>query len=144
MRQAGTAKPRSQLETILQRLLVVVLVGRVFYDDGVISFVDFSPLLGLGFSSLRNLDSLRGRLRLGDEPLQVVLQGTRHQREYSQVMTTRLGGTATYLPWQARGGVLLDWARRVRWHVLEDARQPINDVVVVDFVGAECGPDTNQ
>jgi hypothetical protein len=88
MRQAGTAKPRSQLETILQHLLIVVLVGRVFYDDGVISFADFPPLLVLGLSSLRNLDSLRGRLRLGDEPLQVVLQDTRHQRDYSQVMTT--------------------------------------------------------
>jgi hypothetical protein len=69
MRQAGTAKPRPHLETILQRLLVVVLAGRVFYDDGAISFADFPSLLGLGLSSLRNLDSRRGRLRLGDEPL---------------------------------------------------------------------------
>jgi hypothetical protein len=60
MRQAGTAKPRPQLEAVLQRLLVVVLLGRVFYDDSVISFADFLPFLGLGFSSLRNLDSLRG------------------------------------------------------------------------------------
>jgi hypothetical protein len=88
MRQAGTAKPRPQLEAILQCLLVVVLLRRVFYDDGVIAFADFPPLLGLGLSSLRNLDSLRRRLRLGDEPLQVVLQGTRHQRDYSQAMTT--------------------------------------------------------
>jgi hypothetical protein len=121
------------LETILQHLLVVVLLGRVFYDDSVIPFADFLLFLGLGLPSLRNLDSLRGRLRLEDEPLQVILQGTRHQHDYSQVMTTRLGGTATYLLWRARGGVLLDWARRVRWHVLEDARQPIDDVVVVDF-----------
>jgi hypothetical protein len=84
MRQAGTAKPRLQLEAVLQRLLVIILVGRVFYDDGVISFADLPPLLGLGFSSLRNLDSLRGRLRLGDEPLQVVLRDTRHQCDYSQ------------------------------------------------------------
>jgi hypothetical protein len=83
MRQAGTAKPRPQLEVVLQRLLVVVVLGHVFYDDDVISFADFPPLLGLGLSSLRNLDSLRGRLRLGDEPLQVVLQGTRHQHGYS-------------------------------------------------------------
>jgi hypothetical protein len=73
MRQAGTTKPRPQLEVVLQRLLVVVLLGRVFYDDGVITFADFPPLLGFGLSSLRNLDSLRGRLWLGDEPLQVVL-----------------------------------------------------------------------
>jgi hypothetical protein len=53
MRQARMAKPRQQLEAALQRLLVVVLVGRVFYDDGVISFADFPPLLGLGLSSCR-------------------------------------------------------------------------------------------
>jgi hypothetical protein len=73
MRQAGTAKPRPQLEAVLQRLLIVVLLGRVFYDDGVISFADLPPLLGLGLSLLRDPDSLRRRLRLGDELLQVVL-----------------------------------------------------------------------
>jgi hypothetical protein len=83
MRQAGTAKPRPQLEAVLQHLLVVVVVvvivvRRVLHEDGVIPFADFPPLLGLGLSSLRNLDSLRGRLRLEDEPLQVVLQGIRH------------------------------------------------------------------
>jgi hypothetical protein len=40
----------------LQRLLVIVLLGRVFYDDGVISFADFPPLLGLGLPSLPDLD----------------------------------------------------------------------------------------
>jgi hypothetical protein len=48
------------MEAILQRLLVVVLVGRILYDDGIISFADFPPLLGLGFSLLRDLDFLRG------------------------------------------------------------------------------------
>jgi hypothetical protein len=56
VRQAGTAKPRLQLEAVLQCLLVVVLIGRVFYDDGVISFADLPPLLGLGFSPFRDLD----------------------------------------------------------------------------------------
>jgi hypothetical protein len=60
MRQAGTAEPRPQLEAVLQRLLIVVVVGRVFYDDSVISFADLSPLLGFGFPLLRDLDSLRG------------------------------------------------------------------------------------
>jgi hypothetical protein len=71
-------------QSVLQRLVVVVLVGRVLHDDGVISFADFPPLFGFGFSLLRDLDFLRGRLRLGDELLQVVLQDTRHQRDYSQ------------------------------------------------------------
>jgi hypothetical protein len=58
----------------LQRLFVVVLVGRVFHDNGVVSFANFSPLLGLGFSLLWDLDYLRRRRRLGDELHQVLLQ----------------------------------------------------------------------
>jgi hypothetical protein len=121
------------MEAVLQRLQVVVLVGRIFHDYGVVTFADFPPLLDFSFSLLRDLDFLRGRLRLGDELLQVVLQDTRYQRDYSHGMTTRLRGTATYLLWRAHGGVLRDWARRVRRHVLEDTRQPIDNVVVVDL-----------
>jgi hypothetical protein len=86
MRQAWTAKPRPQLETVLQRLLVVVIVvvTGVLHDDGVIAFADFSPLLGFGFPFLRDLDPLRGRLWLGDEHFQVILQDTRHQCVYSK------------------------------------------------------------
>jgi hypothetical protein len=87
MRQAWTAKPRPQLEAVLQRLLVVVaivvVIGGVLYDDGVIAFADFSPLLGFGFPFLWDLDSMRGQLRLGDEQFQVILHGTRHQHDYS-------------------------------------------------------------
>jgi hypothetical protein len=36
----------------LQRLLVIVLVGRVLQDYGVVSFAEFMPLLGLGLSLL--------------------------------------------------------------------------------------------
>jgi hypothetical protein len=85
MRQAWTAKPRSQLKADLQRLfvvIIVVVVGGVLHDDGVIAFADFSPLLGFSFPFLRDLDSMRGRLRLRDELSQVILQGTRHQRDY--------------------------------------------------------------
>jgi hypothetical protein len=85
MRQAWTAKPRPQLKAVLQRLLVVVIVitvEGVLHDDGVIAFADFSPLLGFGFPFLWDLDLLRGWLRLGDEHFQVILQGTRHQRDY--------------------------------------------------------------
>jgi hypothetical protein len=42
------AKPRPQLKAVLQRLVVVVVVGGVLHDDGVIAFADFSPLLGCG------------------------------------------------------------------------------------------------
>jgi hypothetical protein len=72
------------LEAVLQRLLLlVVVVGRVLHNDDVISFADFPPLLGLSLSLLRDLDFLRGRLRLGDELIQVILQDTRHQLDYS-------------------------------------------------------------
>jgi hypothetical protein len=85
MRQSWTAKPRPQLKAVLQRLFVIVIVvvvGGVLHDDGVIAFADFSPLLGFGFPFLRDLDPVRGWLRLGDEHFQVILQGTRHQCDY--------------------------------------------------------------
>jgi hypothetical protein len=59
MRQARAAKPRLQLEAVLQRLLVVVLIGRVFNDNCVVSLANFAPLLGLGFPFLWDLDQLR-------------------------------------------------------------------------------------
>jgi hypothetical protein len=39
------------MEAVLQRLLLVVLVGRILHDHGVVPFADFSPLLGSGFPS---------------------------------------------------------------------------------------------
>jgi hypothetical protein len=54
----------------LQRLLiviVVVVVGSILHDDGVIALADFSPLFGFGLPFLRDLDPMRGRLRLGDK-----------------------------------------------------------------------------
>jgi hypothetical protein len=74
MRQARAAEPRPQLEALLQRLLIVVLIGRVFNDNCVVSLANFTPLLGLGLPFLWDLDQLRRRRRLGDELRQVVLQ----------------------------------------------------------------------
>jgi hypothetical protein len=68
---------------VLQCLLLVV-VGGILHDDGVIAFDGFSPLLGFSFPLLRDLDPMRGRLRLGDELFQVILQDTRHQHIYSK------------------------------------------------------------
>jgi hypothetical protein len=56
MRQARTAEPRPQQEEVLQCLFVVVLVGRVFNDNGVVPFADFTPLLGLGLPFFWDLD----------------------------------------------------------------------------------------
>jgi hypothetical protein len=56
VRQARTAEPRPQLEAVLQRLLVVLLIGRVFNDNYVVSLANFAPLRGLGLPSLWDLD----------------------------------------------------------------------------------------
>jgi hypothetical protein len=50
------AKPRPQLEAVLQRLLVIILFRRIFDDNCVVSFADFTQLLGLGFPLLWDLD----------------------------------------------------------------------------------------
>jgi hypothetical protein len=86
MRQARAAKPRPQLEAVLQRLVVVVVivVGGVLHDDGVITCTDLSPLFLLGLPLLRDLDSARRWLRLGGELLQVLMQDTRRQELYTR------------------------------------------------------------
>jgi hypothetical protein len=66
----------------MQRLVVVVVVGGVLNDDGVIAFADFSPLFVFGLPFLRDLDPMRGRLRLGDELFQIILQDIGHQHVY--------------------------------------------------------------
>jgi hypothetical protein len=48
VRQSTTAESRPQLEALLQRLLIVVLLRRVFDDYCVVSFTNFAPLLDLG------------------------------------------------------------------------------------------------
>jgi hypothetical protein len=62
------------LKALLERLLIVVLLGRVFDDYGVVSFANFAPLLGLGSPFLWDLDKLRRRGRLEDKLRQVILQ----------------------------------------------------------------------
>jgi hypothetical protein len=74
MRQARAAEPRPHLEALLERLLIVLLIGRVFNDNCVVSLANFAPLLGLGLSFLWDLDQLRRRRRLEDELRQVILQ----------------------------------------------------------------------
>jgi hypothetical protein len=61
VRQARTAEPRPQLEAVLQHLLVVLLIGRVFNDNCVVYLTNFTPLLGLGLPFLWDLDQLKDR-----------------------------------------------------------------------------------
>jgi hypothetical protein len=84
MRQSRAVESRPQLEALLQGLLIVILLRRVFDDYCVVSFTNFVPLLGLGFPFLWDLDKLRRRRRLGDELHQVILQ------EAQYVSTTTL------------------------------------------------------
>jgi hypothetical protein len=49
--QSRAAEPGPQLEPLLKHLLVF-LVGRVFNDNGVVTFADFAALLGLAFPLL--------------------------------------------------------------------------------------------
>jgi hypothetical protein len=67
MRQSRVVESRPQLEALLQHLLIVVLIRRVFNDNCVVSLANFAPLLGLGLPFLWDLDQLRRRRRLGDK-----------------------------------------------------------------------------
>jgi hypothetical protein len=59
MRQPRAAEPRPRLEALLQRLLIVVLIGRVFNDNCVVSLANFALLIDLGLPFLWDLDQLR-------------------------------------------------------------------------------------
>jgi hypothetical protein len=74
VRQSSAAEPRPQQEALLEHLLIVVLIGRVFDDNCVVSFANLASLLGLGLPFIWDLDKLRRRRRLGDELRQVILQ----------------------------------------------------------------------
>jgi hypothetical protein len=52
--QSRAAEPGPQLELLLKHLLVL-LVGRIFDDNGVVTFADFAALLGLAFPLLRDI-----------------------------------------------------------------------------------------
>jgi hypothetical protein len=62
------------MEALLQRIFIIVLLGRVFDDNCVVSFANLAPLHGLGSPFLWDLDKLRRRGRLGNELRQVILQ----------------------------------------------------------------------
>jgi hypothetical protein len=51
MRQPRAPEPRPRLEALLQCPLIVVLIGRVFNDNCIVSLANFAPLLGLDLPS---------------------------------------------------------------------------------------------
>jgi hypothetical protein len=50
------AEPRPQLEALLERLFIVVLLGRVLDNNCVISFANLASFLGLGLLFLWDFD----------------------------------------------------------------------------------------
>jgi hypothetical protein len=59
VRQSRADEPQPQLEALLERLLIIVLLGRVFDDNCVVFFANLVPLLGFGPPFLWDLDKLR-------------------------------------------------------------------------------------
>jgi hypothetical protein len=74
VRPSRAVESRPQLEALLECLLIVVLLGRVFDDYCFVSFTNLASLLVLGFPFRWDLDKLRRRHQLGDELHQVILQ----------------------------------------------------------------------
>jgi hypothetical protein len=71
--QSRVAEPGPQLEPLLERLLVL-LVGCIFNDNDVVTFVDFASLLGLAFPLLRDIYKSGRRSWLRDKLYNVILQ----------------------------------------------------------------------
>jgi hypothetical protein len=61
------------LEPLLKHFFVF-LIGRVFDDNGVVTFADFAALLGLAFPLLWDIHKSRRQSRLRDKHYNVILQ----------------------------------------------------------------------
>jgi hypothetical protein len=64
--QSRTAEPGPQLKTLLQ-CLSVLLVGRIFNGDGVVTLADFTALLGLAFALALLWNIYKSRRGVGSE-----------------------------------------------------------------------------
>jgi hypothetical protein len=63
------------LEPLLERL-PVLLVGRVFYGDGVVTLADFTALLALALDLLGNIHKSRRVSWVTDKLRQIILHQT--------------------------------------------------------------------
>jgi hypothetical protein len=73
--QPRAVEPGSQLEPLLERL-PVLLVGRVFYGDGVITLANFTALLTLALALLWNIHKLRWGSWVRDKLRKIILHPT--------------------------------------------------------------------
>jgi hypothetical protein len=70
-----TVEPGPQLETLLHRF-PVLLIGRIFNGDGIVTFSDFTVFLGLLLALLWNIYKSRRGIWVRDKLRNVTLQQT--------------------------------------------------------------------
>jgi hypothetical protein len=73
--QPRPAEPGTQLELLLKRF-TVLLIGRVFYGDGVITPANFTALLVFSLALLWNIHNSRRGSGVGDKLCQIILHQT--------------------------------------------------------------------
>jgi hypothetical protein len=73
--QPRSAEPGPQLKPLLQRL-PILLVGHIFYSDGVVTFSDFMAFFDLALALLWNIYKSGRRSWIGDELCNIILQQT--------------------------------------------------------------------
>jgi hypothetical protein len=70
--QPRSVEPGPQLEPLLKGL-PVLLIGRVFYGDGVVTLADFTPFLALALAFLWNIHKSRRGSGVGDKLCSIIL-----------------------------------------------------------------------
>jgi hypothetical protein len=107
--QPRTVEPRPQLKPLLQRL-PVLLVGRIFNGDSVVTFAALAELFGLALSLLWNIYMSRRGSGVRDKLRNVILQQSNlGEHDYSNSISTQVQrSSATNLVWKTRHGVLGD------------------------------------
>jgi hypothetical protein len=73
--QPRSAEPGPQLKSLLQRL-PVLLIGRIFNGDSVVTFADFTVFFGLALALLWNIYKSRRGSWVVDKLRNVILQQT--------------------------------------------------------------------
>jgi hypothetical protein len=77
---------------------------------------------------------LRRGIWVGDKLRQIIMHQTDRVSSTSTMQRVLKDiSSATNLVWRMSRRVLRDWAGCVLWHILEDAPQSLDDVVIIDF-----------
>jgi hypothetical protein len=122
------------LKSLLERF-PILLVGCVFNGDGVVTFADFTALLHFSLAPLLNIYKSRRGSWVRDKLRNVIMQQTTWvsatipSNQYSEANVT-----IADLVRRTSRRVLGDWARSIRWHILEYLAQPLDNVIIIDFI----------